>query len=69
MNYYWVVRHHYSKSLTVSSYSLNQFGTTAIGIYGIYKPTRSLIKIVHFVLGFYEALLGLLNPIDKNFDV
>ena len=32
-------------------------------------PIQILIKIVHFALRFYEALLGLLHPIDKNFDV
>ena len=27
---------------------------------------QSLIKPVHFALGFYEALFGFLNPIDKE---
>ena len=30
---------------------------------------QSHIKLMCFVLGFYEALLGLLNPVDKKFDV
>ena len=38
--------YHYTNSLTVSSYSLNQFDTTALGTYGIYKPVQSLIKLV-----------------------
>ena len=61
-----IVLSHYSNSLTVSSYGLNHFDTTALGIYGIYKPMQSLIKPVHFALGFHEALLGLLNPVDKE---
>ena len=27
---------------------------------------QSHIKLMCFVLGFYEALLGLLNPVDKE---
>ena len=54
----------------VSSYSLNWFDNTVFRIYGIISLyVQSLIIIVHFVLRFCEALLGLLNPIDKNFDV
>lgn len=62
-----MVRHHYCNSLMVSSYSQNWFDTTAWGsIYGIYKLVQNLIKPTHFALEFYEALLGLLNPVDKE---
>ena len=44
----------------MGGYSLNWFDTTALGIYGIYKPAymKSLIKLKCFGLGFmnYEAL-------------
>ena len=82
VNYYWVhqktlhrfhlhrshsVLTHYSNSWMVSSYGLNRFDTIALGIYGIYKPMQSLIKSVCLALGFFEASLGLLNPVDKEF--
>ena len=35
-----IVLSYYNKSLTLSSYSLNQFDTTALGIYGIYKSLQ-----------------------------
>ena len=53
-------------NLAVSSFSLNWFDTTALGIYGFSKPVQSLIKPVCFALGLYEALLGLLNPVDNE---
>ena len=34
-------------------------------MYGIYKPVLKLIKLMCFALGFYKALLGLLNPTDE----
>ena len=52
----------------MSSYSLNRFDPTVLGFYVIYKPVQSFIKPVHYALRFYEALLGLLNPIDKEVD-
>ena len=32
---------------------------------GFYARVQSLIKLTCFALGFYEALLGLLNHVDK----
>ena len=49
----------------MSSYSLNWFDTTALGIYGIISQYKAS-KTVHFVLRFCEALLRLLNPTDKK---
>ena len=48
------------------SIAIVQIGLTtqALEIYGIYM--QSLIKLVRFALGFYEALLGFLNPLDKE---
>ena len=55
-------------SIDLVSESLQQqFDSESIAIvqiYGIYM--QSLIKLVHFALGFYEALLGFLNPLDKE---
>ena len=45
-----IVLSHYSNSWMVSSYSLNQFDTPELGIYGIYRPMQSLIKAMHLHL-------------------
>ena len=54
--YYWVVRHHYT---TVLQYLL--VWHHSVRIYGIYK------HLMCFALEFYEALLWLLNTINKLF--
>ena len=48
------------------SIAIVQIGLTtqALEIYGIYM--QSLIKLARFALGFYEALFGFLNPLDKE---
>ena len=63
---HWVVRHHYSNSFTVSTYSLNWFDTTALGSME-FKSLRAKPHKSHVLWTWvHEALLGLLNPVDYS---